>query len=238
MTTPEERTRAYYSGASGAAYHAAVHGRELESEAAFDSKALLAKHRYFRHLDRSARVFEFGVGTGVNLAKLDVAERAGFDVSETAAKHSRALGIEVYDSMEDVPEAHYDVVVCRHVLEHVTDPTETLTRLATKMDAGGRLLLILPVEGRPIRLRRVPKTDVNQHLFAWKLNHIVNLLAVCGMRVEAHRYEWYSMQRILGWVQRRFGSTTYSRAVSLAGRLRRQSEMVIWARHAQSETAS
>ncbi|NND01344.1 MAG: class I SAM-dependent methyltransferase [Acidimicrobiia bacterium] len=213
-----------------------MHGQEIESPAAFRAKSLLARHRYFENLPSDNRVFEFGVGTGVNLAQLEVAERAGFDISETAAELSRQQGITVFPDQQSVPRGHFDVVVCRHVLEHVPDPTQVLDYLSATLAPGGRLLLILPVESRPRHMRRLPEKDVNQHLFNWKLNHIANLLRVCGMEVESFTYQWYSMQRILRFMPDRFGVRAYHSAVALAGRLRRQSEMVVWARQTRPST--
>ena len=230
MNNPGDRTRAYYQGSAGEAYHTAVHGREMDSPSAFRAKSKLAHHRYFRNLPASSRVFEFGVGTGVNLAHLEVAEKAGFDISETATELSRRWGITVFREMDDVPADHYDIVVCRHVLEHVPDPTQTLHYLGRRLAPAGRLLLVLPVEARPAHVRRLPNEDVNQHLFNWKLNHIANLLRVCGMEVDSFGYEWYSLQRVLGWMSDRLGMRSYDAAVTLAGRGRRQSEMVVWAR--------
>lgn len=234
VNSPGDRSRAYYQGSAGEAYHTAVHGREMDSLAAFRAKSLLANYRYFRHLPASSRVFEFGVGTGVNLAHLDVAEKAGFDISETATELSRRWGITVFNDMNDAPTDYYDVVVCRHVLEHVPDPTKTLDYLGQRLARAGRLLLVLPVEARPAHVRRLPQEDLNQHLFNWKLNHIANLLRVCGMEVDSFAYEWYSMQRVLRWMPVRLGMRTYDAAVTLAGRLRRQSEMVVWARRAEA----
>ncbi len=226
---PAERAAERYRGERGAEYHRRVHGQQLASDAVYRAKAELARHRYFRHLPPAARVFEYGVGTGHNLAALDAAERSGWDLSETARAASRARGIHVFELLDEVPDGRYDVVVCRHTLEHVPEPAATLTLLAGKLAPGGRLLVVLPVERGRLHQRRLPDDDVHQHLYAWRLGHLTNLLAVCGLEVTAVDYQWYSMQRLLAWMPRRLGIRAYHLAVTAAGFFRRQSEMVVWA---------
>lgn len=219
----------YYREESGEAYHRSVHQDQLKSEATFLAKASLARHRYFSDLSPDARVFEFGVGLGTNLARLPNPVKHGFDVSGFAAGRAQAAGVHVFTSVDEVPADQYDLVLCRHVLEHVTHPADVLLILKRLLAPGGRLLLILPVE-RSSRGRTLPKPDVDRHLYSWDLQLIVNLLHHVGMRAIHHRYYWYSMQTRLRWVRRVLGMATYSGAVTVAGRLRRQRELALWAK--------
>ena len=220
----------YYEGESGEAYQLAVHGQEIQSPAVHRAKALLARRRYFNGLSPSARVFEFGTGAGFNLRFVEASEVAGYDISETARRLTRDQGVHVYDSMSDVPNSHFDLVLCRHVLEHVPDPVAILESVASKIAPDGSLLLILPVEHGRRHQRMIKSDDVNQHLYSWKLQHASNLLGLCGMEVQEFEYRWYSGQRLLGWVLRLFGIRAFDAAVTMAGILRRQSEMVIRAK--------
>ena len=220
----------YYEGDSGEAYHLAVHGQEIESPGVFRAKAELARYRYFRDLSPDARVFEFGTGAGFNLKLIIAHEVAGFDISETARRLTRDQGIDVLEEMGTVPNHHYDVVLCRHVLEHVPTPVEILQSLATKIAPGGRLLLVLPVEHGWRHQRGFVHDDVNQHLYSWKLQHVANLLGVCGLEIDRFTYNWYSAQRLFRWMPRVVGVRAFDMAVTVAGFIRRQSEMVISAR--------
>ena len=220
----------YYKGTSGENYHLQVHGQEIFSPAVHRAKAQLARHRYFRDLPADSRVFEFGTGSGFNLRLVEASEVAGYDISETARRLTRDYGIDVYDDMNEVPDRHYDVVLCRHVLEHVPDPLTVLVSMGAKVADGGRLLLILPVEHGRRHQAALLKDDVNQHLFCWKLQHIANLLKVAGLEVEDFTYKWYSGQRLLRWIPRVLGIRVFDWSVTMAGLIRRQSEMVIWAK--------
>lgn len=233
MMVTDDATR-FYRGEAGESYHQAVHGTAIENEELYELKAELARRRYFTGLSADAKVFEFGVGTGMTVAHLDAAEVVGWDLSEAARTIARAHGVKVVDELADVPDDHFDVVACRHVLEHVPDPSSTLRRLASKVAADGRVLLILPVETGRLRPRHLPPSDADHHLYGWRLHHIRNLAESVGLEIVDFTYEWYSMQRLLGWVRRWLGFAVYDRAVTVAGHFRRQSEMVLWLRRRPS----
>lgn len=217
----------FYKGPSGKLYQESVHGDALDSPSLYNAKSRLARYRYFHDVAEESRILEFGVGVGTNLARLPQSVREGFDVGEFARIKSREHGIRVYDDVSDIPRSAYDVVLCRHVLEHVDDPVATLHQLKSFIAPGGSLLLILPVEKTDRYVRRLPSPDINNHLFAWGPQHIVNLLRVAELSPVRHRFYWYSMQAKL----HRLSSLTpaYSALVSLAGFLRRQRELAVWA---------
>lgn len=218
-----------YRGPSGERYQRTVHGDVVDSPAVLRAKSELARHRYFANIGSTSRVFEFGVGVGTNLAYLPNEIRHGYDIGEFAREQSSKLGIRVFDSMKEVKRSSYDLVLCRHVLEHVEFPAQELRRLRSLLSDKGQLLLILPIEDtRKIR-RRLPQLDVNRHLYAWGPQQLVNLLSVCGLRPTSHRYFWYSAQGKLRWILDLLGVGAYSSVVTLAGRLRRQAELAIWA---------
>lgn len=104
------------------------------------------------------RVFELGFGTGSLLLRFDsTCELHGSEISESAVstlqedpraqayvardfRLSDATGAPVF------PAREYDVVLASHVLEHVTNDSETLTQLAEHTKDGGYGLFFLPLE--------------------------------------------------------------------------------------------
>jgi SAM-dependent methyltransferase len=173
-----------------ASYHQTVYGSLIESELYYELRSRQAKRDLFDGIvDDDAEVFEFGVGTGKNIAQLR--HKSGYDLSEFAREFSAKKGIRVYDDMAKVPDAHFDVVLSSHVLEHLPDPGANLELLATKLKPTGKLVLVLPVE----KHRHVPfDVDVDQHLYAWNFRTINNLLARVGFRVLENRYRYGTLQ--------------------------------------------
>ena len=95
------------------------------------------------HLPPLPRVLDWGGASGDNspfratAAALDV-----FDISEQPViAGARRVGL------ADLEDAHYDLVVLSHVLEHVPDPGETVRAAARAMDEGAILYVEVPYEG-------------------------------------------------------------------------------------------
>ena len=75
------------------------------------------------YIGRSDKVFEFGVGSGLNLASLTCGVRRGFDVNPSSTDVARRCQVEMVGSL-DASGGTYDVVICHHVLEHLLAPAE------------------------------------------------------------------------------------------------------------------
>ena len=205
-------------------YHRAFHGEMLAAEDHYKARAQLSADLYFTAAERSQRVFEYGCGVGQNIAALPRA--GGWDISQAAINECRARGLNVYDDWASVPRASWDVVLCRHVLEHLEDPLAALRRMRELLAPEGKLILVVPKEAH---LREPLRPDFTQHLFAWNFLTINNLLFRAGYRPTFNGYNYP-----IGWlafmpIRRLMGHAVYS-AVSRAGRvLRRNGELVVHA---------
>lgn len=126
-------------------------------------------------IKRDDRVFEYGVGSGRNLMLLSVAERAGYDISEHARTMAVRAGLSVYSSTDHIPRRHWTVVICHHVLEHVSAPLATLSLLRGLLVPGGRLILTVPLEGHQ-RVLIDKSRDPDHHLYCWNPTTLRNLV--------------------------------------------------------------
>lgn len=99
------------------------------------------------------RVLELGAGIGTHTAWLAgradlvvavepdeeyvrLLERRFADTPNAHVVHASADGLELAET--------FDTVVCFNVLEHVADDDEALRRAHARLEAGGRLLLVVP----------------------------------------------------------------------------------------------
>jgi SAM-dependent methyltransferase len=212
-------------------YHSIRHSLLIDSPLYYDLRSREALDDLFRGLPPSAEVFEFGVGLGKNIAMLQ--RKAGYDISEFARTFSRKRGIRVFDSMDAVPDAGFDVVLSSHVLEHLPDPYHNLTLLRSKLRPRGQLILVLPVEQHG----RVPfAVDLNQHLYAWNFRTINNLLQRTGYRVTSNRYRYGAAHyklRLLG----KLSFPLFRLNTQLLGRLFNRRELVVTAERAEADCA-
>jgi ubiquinone/menaquinone biosynthesis C-methylase UbiE len=119
--------------------------------------ALLAR----RHGPPHGRVLEIGCGMGHLLAWLtDRYHVFGSDINPWAlsqAKRNVPQGQFMLLSAEEVcafPEAVFDVVIAKHVVEHLRHPEQTIAEMSRVMKAGGLLILATPNLSSPMRTRK------------------------------------------------------------------------------------
>jgi SAM-dependent methyltransferase len=110
------------------------------------------RRRTVRQLRRLAslvpgrRLLDIGAGPGYfcRIALDEGWDAAGVEISARAVEIGRdRLGV-TYVDLEAVPAASVDVVCCRHVVEHVTDPLGLLGALRRVLKPGGVLVVHAP----------------------------------------------------------------------------------------------
>jgi len=103
-----------------------------------------------RHVSAKDRVLEVGVGRGAFAQKIDPQSYEGLELSETAVKMARQLGLRVSRrSIEEHAKDHagsYDVVCSFQVLEHVADTRSFLESSLHCLRPGGKLIQSVPRE--------------------------------------------------------------------------------------------
>lgn len=171
----------HYLGERGAAYLTARLG-----DPHHQGYALNAEH-FLPYLSSADRLLDFGCGNGGMLRVLQqhVGAATGVEVNPAARNLAAESGLEVFGSLDELPEEQaFDVVVSNHVLEHVRDVPSTLERLRTKLVSGGRLLLKLPLDDwRASEQQRWQTPDVDHHLQTWTPLLLANVLREAGFVV-------------------------------------------------------
>jgi SAM-dependent methyltransferase len=112
-------------------------------------------NRYFLKLVRKhvprGRLLEIGCGTGFFLAELRKHyEVCGIDISPFALDCARrnCPGADIRnlpaEEVDRFPPEYFDVIIARHVLEHLREPGEVLRRCGRVLRPGGLLLFVVP----------------------------------------------------------------------------------------------
>ena len=100
----------------------------------------------FQGTIRGRKWIDVGTGAGgvLDLLAPMAAEAVAVEPQAGARAALAAAGYRVYRSLEDVPDADFEVVTLFHVFEHLTDPIATLATLRQKMTAGAKLIVEVP----------------------------------------------------------------------------------------------
>jgi SAM-dependent methyltransferase len=172
-------------------------------------------------------VFEFGVGSGVNLHQLRCGEKIGYDINETSSLVARDYGIRIVDQLDAVVGTA-DVAVCHHVLEHMMNPAEGLARVYDSLRPGGIALIFVPYEFDR-RYRKFVEEDENFHIYAWNVHSLANLTKACGFEVRSAGLGPFGYDRFCARLATRLGLGYRSSRIlrSLALLLRGSSEVRI-----------
>ncbi|MEI6232241.1 MAG: class I SAM-dependent methyltransferase [Planctomycetota bacterium] len=226
MKTPD------YSSAEGDAYHAERHKEFIENPLLVKSVSEFVRLTYFADLVPGARVLEIGAGLGTNLLAIkSIARVTAVEPSPLARDHCRSLGIEAVATLADIPaNSKFDIVLLRHVLEHVEDPRRMMLDAKSHLDSGGKIIVGIPVES--ITAEPNPN-DIDYHLYSWTRQTIHNLLNDCGFIHIKTRLNYRNGRKMLLPLYRFFGAGAYVRAMQVLGRVRGLCEIVVEAKFSE-----
>ena len=202
-------------------YHESQHNFLLNGIAYYRIRGKLAFRKYFKNVNKDAKVLEYGIGLGQNLLHMN--NKEGFDKSKFAIEFCKRKGIKVYGNEKDIPDNKYDVVLCCHTLEHLKNPYECLLAMRSKLKKNGRLIVVLPKEEHG---KSDFEMDVNQHLHAWNFRTINNLLNISGFRVTKNKFYYGTGFHKLKPIAY-FSFGLYEFATNMLGRLLNKAEMAV-----------
>ncbi|MDO8484535.1 MAG: class I SAM-dependent methyltransferase [Candidatus Limnocylindrales bacterium] len=224
MATAKDVVRTQYQGEAGHQYHAVVHnGNDEVSD-------IVARHRVRKfqplvHPDDI--VFEYGVGTGLNLRHLKCRRRVGYDLSEAGRAECERAGIEFVSDLSGA-SPDVSVVICHHALEHVPDPLDSLEQMHALLRPGGRLILCVPLETLR-RYRRYVPNDPNHHLFSWNALTLGNVVTAAGFVVRSVRIAPFGYEQRLAVLSRYLGDQAYRCGLAVVRTLRPADEVCLQA---------
>lgn len=204
-------------------------------------KKNLDKDQSFRFIQKAIKkpgsLLDIGCGTGrlLYLAKQAGWQAKGLELSAEMAEFVRErIGIEVQvaDFLQMAPDrddlGRYDLVVLRHVLEHLPDSVLAMEKISALLKPDGYLLLEMPnIEGLSKKWSRaLVNLGLHKRRFSadFRAGHC-NEFSLKSMRFLARRtgfvllrWQTYSMKRIPNWFYNRVHVGNKARAL-----LRRQS---------------
>lgn len=148
--------------------------------------------RYERWLPSSGKILDVGAGWGT-LLKCFCQEGyvgVGIELSETAGRFARErLGLEVLtmgaEDLMDLHERDFDVVIVRHVLEHLPNPWTALGNIRALLKPDGIVIVVVPDYGSYDRRACGEKWPgfAPYHLWYFTRQSLRTLMKECGFLI-------------------------------------------------------
>lgn len=145
------------------------------------------------------RILEVGCGQGNFSKNFTDVEYLGVEANAEMAERARANGINVITGLYDdvasqVPDGHFDLVVCNDVIEHMIDPAGFLRNVKAKLAPGGHLIASIPnIRYAPVLFDLLVHADFEYtewgvldytHLHLFTSKSFSRLAEQCGWEVE------------------------------------------------------
>ena len=145
------------------------------------------------------RILEIGCGQGNFSKNFTDVEYLGVEANAEMAAHARANGINVITGLYDdvavqIPDGHFDLVVCNDVIEHMIDPAGFLRSVKAKLAPGGHLIASIPnIRYAPVLFNLLVRADFEYtewgvldytHLHLFTRKSFCRLAEQCGWKVE------------------------------------------------------
>ncbi|MHA8076055.1 methyltransferase domain-containing protein [Aquirufa sp. TARAVU-A1A] len=118
------------------------------------NEALKFGYRVFsfvsNHISKEAKILDYGCGLGlfsIPFVLNGFTNYKGVDLGEDYINHGKNLGFNVYqNSIDDLiaKNEKFDLVITHHVLEHIPDINEFLSKVKLVLNDGGKFFIAVP----------------------------------------------------------------------------------------------
>ena len=140
--------------------------------------------KFSPYISENDKVLDFGCGGGWLLSHLNCRKKVGVELNEAAHESCRSNGVDVYKSIELVPDKDFDKIISHHCLEHVPYPIEALTALRTLLKPDGKLIIVVPIDDWRRQLDATGR-DIDHHLHTWTPRLMANTLSEAGYQIQS-----------------------------------------------------
>lgn len=135
------------------------------------------------------KLLDVGCGNGRYLYTMRMLgwDVQGVELSEDGVRACRASQLPVHHGdlqSASFPDAGFDVITVRHVIEHIREPHALMTELARILKPGGRLIIETPNSealGRALMGANWFHNDVPRHLILYSPDNLAKLAALHGL---------------------------------------------------------
>ena len=154
------------------------------------------------------KVLDFGCGSGkfLRLINEHCGQVAGVEIQSDYVDALNSDSITCATSLDDIDDMSFDVCVSFHVLEHLPDPVEVLSKIKKKLTSGGRLIVEVP-HANDFLLSTIQNESFkqftlwSQHLILHTRESLRRILTYGGFQnIEIQGVQRYPLSNHLNWL--------------------------------------
>jgi 2-polyprenyl-3-methyl-5-hydroxy-6-metoxy-1,4-benzoquinol methylase len=104
-----------------------------------------------------------------------------------ASGHLQKQGVSVHRSLTELANYQFDFIIANHVIEHISEPEQTLKLLIDLLKPGGKILIGTPDFLGPSALffrERYRMLEEPTHISFFSLDSLLRLIRYLGLEVE------------------------------------------------------
>jgi len=174
--------------------------------------------KFIKYISEHSEVLDFGCGGGFLLRNLKCAKKVGVEVNPAAAATAKKNGLEMFRSVDEIPDDYVDVIISDNALEHTLQPLQELKSLYKKLKTGGKIIFVVPCESISYSYK---PNDINHHLYSWSPMCIGNLFTEAGFSViesKPYIHKWPPKYQLIAKIG---GRPLFEIACRIFGRIER-----------------
>jgi SAM-dependent methyltransferase len=132
-----------------------------------------AKKRVLRFKElytKDTRLLEIGCASGFFLSEVKkyVKTATGVELTKEYVNYATGRGLDVRESLDEIPDDSCDLIFMFHVLEHIDDPIKYLKEVKRKLSSNGKMIIEVP----NVEDILVSTYKIKPHLdFYWEIAH-------------------------------------------------------------------
>jgi len=156
-------------------------------------------------------LLDFGCGAGGFLIKAKAKARSamGIELEDRLQHHFKSNGIEVVKRIEELPASRkFDLITAFHVIEHLKDPVATLSELAIRCRADGKIIVEIPSSSDALLTvyENIPFSEFTYwscHLYLFNATNLAILAKKAGLTLDYVKHiQRYPLSNHLFWLAR------------------------------------
>jgi SAM-dependent methyltransferase len=147
------------------------------------------KLQKYINLDQVKTIFDYGCGTGGVLIPFDDKKKRlyGSDYDQDRLNYGKEKGLWLFHAQQErkeIEKQQYDLVILSHVMEHFSNPIESLNEIFNMVSYNGHILIIVP---SPLYIGKSPYITCrffqNVHLYNFNKDYLDGFFQALGMEV-------------------------------------------------------